>query len=180
MQFCNKLLGRGAVQWPCLLSPDHDGPHMAQEFAPSVAQRKAWESAHGDSSRQLPLWEDDSRVQIEEPVVQVDPDHPSLDELQGTPQTFWQRHGGGDEFPAPGVVESREGPVEIVVDRAQDDVVPMLRTEAAAFMAQTSSALLDEASRAFFAGDEGRGNELMSLARANMEALDRFADTGLA
>ncbi len=46
MADCDKLVGAGAVAYPCNLHPGHDGPCVARENEPSKRRRADWERAN--------------------------------------------------------------------------------------------------------------------------------------
>lgn len=181
---CGKLLGKGAVVWPCLLDSLHHGPCVANEYAPSVAARRAWDAQHHVAVAEQPaLWDEP----VAEPLTDRERRHVSaraaLDDLQGQPQTFWERNGVGDEYPLPSslaaAVVAPEPPsfasvasegASAVAD-SPDAIVPAEPHEVAAFMASSVVDSVQRASMAFADGDVGLGLYMVGIARSSLEAI---------
>lgn len=165
MPGCDERVGKGAVVWPCVGEANHDGPHWANEHAPSVVQRQRWDAGqrHGVADKgheQLPLFA--PPVTSEPEAERKQTPREILEEFQGTPQTFWERNGIGDEYPAP---KQEAAP-------AKPESSPLAMDSAAVEAALESVASLLQATKAALqAGNISGAKGLVQVARSTLGAL---------
>jgi len=161
---CDERVGKGAVVWPCVGDANHDGPHWANEHAPSVVQHQRWEAGqrHGVAdtrAEQLPLF----TTEVTEPEREQTA-REILEQFQGTPQTFWERNGLGDEYPAPQV---KPDPVSKAVPSSQG---PMGQAAVLSSL-ESATALVHAAMEAVREGDMVGAKVITKLARSTLGAL---------
>jgi hypothetical protein len=146
---------------------------MAHEYAPSVAARRAWEAKVQSDFEQPPLWDDRAEPA---PLTDREREHrkarAALEELQGTPQTFWERNGTGDEYPLPeGAAAQVVTPTAAQPEPEPAGTAPASATEVAAFICANASTQLTEASKAFARGDSSLGLEMVALASGALSSI---------
>lgn len=92
---CDQMVESGIVAYGCYLDSGHDGPHAAVEVTRSVEQRSVWERNQATLAAVDAVTTPVIVAEDLQPVEVV----PPLEQLQGTPQTFWQAHSEEESMP---------------------------------------------------------------------------------